>query len=171
GGTITANGTPKQLRQRPASLTGRYLAEKESVPIPITRRIPSNTETDAAARADQTWLELSGCRHHNLRNIDVRIPLGVMTCVTGVSGSGKSPLIEGTLSRAVARRLNQSSEQPGPFAAIQGTEHLSKVIAVDQQPLGNTPASNPATYTGLFDTIRELFARLPAAKVRGYNAG
>ncbi|HEX6984457.1 MAG TPA: excinuclease ABC subunit A, partial [Planctomycetaceae bacterium] len=115
------------------------------------------------------WLELLGCRHHNLRNVDLRIPLGTLVCVTGVSGSGKSSLIEGTLAKAVARRLHQAGETPGPFAELRGVEHLSKVIAVDQQPLGSTPASNPATYTGVFDLIRELFARMPEAKVRGYK--
>ncbi len=115
------------------------------------------------------WLELVGARQNNLRNVDLRIPLGTLTAVTGVSGSGKSSLIQETLAKAIARKLNRSSDQPGPFDELLGLEHLNKLIVVDQQPLGNTPASNPATYTGVFEEIRELFARMPDAKVRGYR--
>ena len=116
------------------------------------------------------WLELLGARQHNLRNVDLRIPLGTFTCITGVSGSGKSSLIEDTLARAVARKLHRASTQPGPYDELLGLQYLSKLIVVDQQPLGTTPASNPATYTGVFEHIRELFARMPEAKVRGYSS-
>jgi excinuclease ABC subunit A len=117
------------------------------------------------------WLELTGARQNNLCSVDLHIPLATFACITGVSGSGKSSLIEETLARAVARRLNRTGEAPGPFGELTGVEHLSKVIVVDQQPLGSTPASNPATYTGVFDLIRELFARVPDARVRGYRPG
>jgi len=117
------------------------------------------------------WLEITGCRQNNLRNIDLRIPLGTLTCITGVSGSGKSSLIGETLARAVARKLHRATEAPGPHDELRGVERLNKVIVVDQQPLGSTPASNPATYTGVFDQIRELFARVPDAKIRGYRPG
>ncbi|MBI1347966.1 excinuclease ABC subunit A [bacterium] len=115
------------------------------------------------------WIELLGARSNNLRNVDLRIPLGTLTAVTGVSGSGKSSLIQETLAKAIARKLHRTSDQPGPYDDLLGIEHLSKLIVVDQQPLGSTPASNPATYTGVFEEIRELFARLPDAKVRGYR--
>jgi excinuclease ABC subunit A len=117
------------------------------------------------------WLEIIGARHHNLRDVDLRIPLGTLTCITGVSGSGKSSLIEDTLARAVAKKLHNARELPGAFEEMRGVELVNKVIIVDQQPLGTTPASNPATYTGVFDEIRELFARLPESKVRGYRPG
>ena len=168
GGAITAQGTPKQLARNKESLTGRYLSERETIPIPKTRRVSDSLAASQTA-SPQAFLELLGCRHHNLRNVDLRIPLGTLTCITGVSGSGKSSLIEGTLSRAVTRALNRGGEAAGPHRELRGIEHLNKVIAVDQQPLGNTPASNPATYTGVFDLIRELFARMPGAKRRGYK--
>jgi excinuclease ABC subunit A len=116
------------------------------------------------------WLELLGARQHNLRNVDLRIPLGTLTAVTGVSGSGKSSLVDDTLARAISQKLNRASAQPGPYDELNGLEFLSKIIVVDQQPLGTTPASNPATYTGVFEHIRELFSRMPEAKVRGYSA-
>ncbi|MCA9011489.1 MAG: ATP-binding cassette domain-containing protein, partial [Planctomycetaceae bacterium] len=117
------------------------------------------------------WLELLGAQQHNLRNVDLRIPLTTFTCITGVSGSGKSSLIMDTLARAVSRRLNIIAETPGAFRELKGVEHLSKIVLVDQNPIGSTPASNPATYVGLFDEIRELFCRMPEAKVRGYRPG
>lgn len=117
------------------------------------------------------WVELLGAQQHNLRNVDLRIPLKTFTCITGVSGSGKSSLIMDTLARAVARRLNIIAETPGAFRELKGVEHLSKIVLVDQNPIGSTPASNPATYTGMFDEIRELFCRMPEAKVRGYRPG
>jgi excinuclease ABC subunit A len=116
-------------------------------------------------------LEILGARHHNLRDVDLRIPLGTLTCITGVSGSGKSSLVEETLARAVARKLHNSHELPGAFNELRGIERINKIITVDQQPLGSTPASNPATYTGVFEHIRELYARLPEAKIRGYRPG
>jgi excinuclease ABC subunit A len=115
------------------------------------------------------WIELLGAKQNNLRDVDLRIPLGTFTTITGVSGSGKSSLIEDTLAKAVARRLHRASESAAPFDELLGLEHINKVIVVDQQPLGSTPASNPATYTGVFEHIRELFARLPDARVRGYR--
>ncbi|MEQ9412105.1 MAG: excinuclease ABC subunit UvrA [Fuerstiella sp.] len=117
------------------------------------------------------WLELLGATQHNLCQVDLRIPLGTLTCITGVSGSGKSSLVMNTLARAVARRLNLSTEAPGPHRDLTGIEHLSRIVVVDQKPIGNTPASNPATYTGLFDHIRDLFTRMPESKVRGFTAG
>jgi len=169
GGTVTAEGTPKQLVGRAASLTGQYLSGQKAIPVPAARRVSS--DDPAATPPGGAWLELRGARHNNLRNVDLRIPLGTFTCVTGVSGSGKSSLIEETLARAVAKYLNRSGDAPAPYAELKGVEHVNKVIVVDQQPLGNTPASNPATYTGVFDEIRELFCRLPDAKVRGYRPG
>ena len=198
GGTVTAQGTPKQVARRRESLTGRYLSGKDEIPVPKERRVAGGDEgrgtkveegvsADREARepltrhpqpsslvprppADRPTLSLLGCRHHNLRGVDLHLPLGTLVCVTGVSGSGKSSLIEGTLAPAVARALGQGGGRtPGTFRELRGVEHLSKVIAVDQAPLGMTPASNPATYTGVFDLIRELFTRLPEAKVRGYK--
>ena len=160
GGTVTAAGTPKQVARRKASVTGRYLSGADEIKVPLTRRTP---------QADDSVVKLLGVKHHNLRDVDLTLPLGTLTCVTGVSGSGKSSLIEGTLAPAVARALGQSGGTPGPFRELKGVEHLSKIVAVDQAPLGATPASNPATYTGAFDLIRELFCRLPAAKARGYK--
>ncbi|MBI5760466.1 MAG: ATP-binding cassette domain-containing protein, partial [Planctomycetales bacterium] len=187
GGTIVGEGSPKQLGNNSQSLTGRYLSGREEIPIPITRRMEGKAEgrrqkaegSDVAASFHPSgfillpspagWLELLGCRHNNLRNVDLRIPLGTLTCVTGVSGSGKSSLIEDTLAKGVAKRLHYSRETPGAFDELRGVGQINKVIQVDQQPLGSTPASNPATYTGVFDLIRELFARMSEAKVRGYR--
>jgi excinuclease ABC subunit A len=192
GGTITGEGTPKQLRRSKSSLTGQYLAGKKEIAIPKTRRMDSIEGSRAegpgsrarSQSADSSgprlstldprpspdgWLELLGAKQHNLRDVDLRIPLGTFTCVTGVSGSGKSSLIEDTLARAVAKILHRSGANPAPYDELLGIERINKVIIVDQQPLGSTPASNPATYTGVFDHIRELFCRLPDAKVRGYR--
>ncbi|HUQ69837.1 MAG TPA: excinuclease ABC subunit UvrA, partial [Planctomycetaceae bacterium] len=167
GGTVTAEDTPKAIGKRDDSLTGKYLTGREQILIPEVRRIPARSP--GVAPPGQQWLTLLGARQNNLRNVDLRIPLGTLTAVTGVSGSGKSSLIQDTLGKAIARKLNRASDQPGPYDELLGLEHLSKLIVVDQQPLGNTPASNPATYTGVFEEIRELFARLPDAKVRGYR--
>lgn len=189
GGTITAQGSPREMSKSELSLTGKYLSGREDILIPTTRRmdvtakvsVPSKRKKKAEApieAADASappvppgggWLELLGARQHNLRNVDLRIPLGTLTAVTGVSGSGKSSLIDDTLARAIARKLHRLATQPGPYDELLGLQHLSKLIVVDQQPLGSTPASNPATYTGVFEHIRELFARLPEAKVRGYS--
>jgi excinuclease ABC subunit A len=166
GGTIVGQGAPGALKRAPNSLTGKFLSGKEEIAIPSVRRIDAKGEPPGG-----DWLEIRGARHHNLRSVDLRIPLATLCCVTGVSGSGKSSLIEETLSRAVAKHLHNARETPGPFDEIVGLEHINKVIIVDQQPLGSTPASNPATYTGVFDHIRELFTRLPEAKIRGYRPG
>lgn len=172
GGTVTAEGTPQEIaRQASHSLTGAYLAGEQAIPIPVERRIKRLDAHEYAPPPGGAWLEITGCRQHNLRGVDLRLPLGALTCVTGLSGSGKSSLIEETLARAVARRLNRTGEAPGPYDELRGVEHISRVIDVDQNPIGMTPASNPATYVGVFDPIRELFSRLPDAKIRGYKPG
>jgi excinuclease ABC subunit A len=177
GGTVVGKGTPKQLQKQKRSLTGQYLSGKREIPVPTTRRMEStgaiDTKSPPAASGGTPpgggWLELLGARQNNLRDVDLKIPLGTFTCITGVSGSGKSSLIEDTLARVIAKRLHRANETPGPFVELRGIEKINKVIVVDQQPLGSTPASNPATYTGVFDHIRDLFTRLPEAKVRGYR--
>ena len=166
GGKIVGQGTPRALSSSAESLTGKYLSGREEIAIPARRRMSSADNPPGGG-----WLEIFGARLHNLRGVHLRIPLGTLCCATGVSGSGKSSLIEETLSRAVARHLHNSRENPGPYDRISGLEHINKIIVVDQQPLGTTPASNPATYTGVFDQIREVFSRLPEAKIRGYRPG
>jgi excinuclease ABC subunit A len=166
GGTIVGQGAPGALKRSPNSLTGKFLSGKEQIAIPAKRRIAAESQPPGGG-----WLEIRGARLHNLRNVDLKIPLGTLCCVTGVSGSGKSSLIEETLSRAVAKHLHNARETPGPYDKILGLDLINKVIIVDQQPLGSTPASNPATYTGVFDHIREVFTRLPEAKIRGYRPG
>ncbi|QDT47941.1 UvrABC system protein A [Symmachiella dynata] len=167
GGTVVGQGTPKQLAAKKSSLTGQYLSGREEIPIPTTRRMQDQETVPPGGG----WLEIHGARHHNLRDVDLRIPLGTLTCVTGVSGSGKSSLIEDTLAVALSRRLHHGGGIPGAHDKIVGIDQINKVITVDQQPLGSTPKSNPATYTGVFDHIRELYCRLPDAKVRGYRPG
>ena len=142
------------------SLTGAYLSGKESIAVPKNRTPISDKN-----------LKIIGATGNNLKNVDVEIPLGLLTCVTGVSGSGKSTLINDTLHHAVAQHLYGSNAEPAEHKEIQGLEHFDKVINVDQSPIGRTPRSNPATYTGLFTPIRELFAGVPAARERGYEAG
>lgn len=159
GGKVVAEGTAEDLMRNENSITGQYLAGKLRIPVPDTRREPRG------------WLTVRGAREHNLKNIDVRFPLGIMTCVTGVSGSGKSSLVNEILYKYLAKKLNRAHEIPGKFRAIEGTEALDKVIAIDQSPIGRTPRSNPATYTGVFDMIRDLFAATPDAKARGYKKG
>ncbi|MFM6962166.1 excinuclease ABC subunit UvrA [Polynucleobacter victoriensis] len=160
GGKIIAQGTPKEIQGHPTSLTGAYLSGKESIAVP-KNRTPIGDKN----------LKIIGATGNNLKNVDVEIPLGLLTCVTGVSGSGKSTLINDTLHHAVAQHLYGSNAEPAEHKEIQGLEHFDKVINVDQSPIGRTPRSNPATYTGLFTPIRELFAGVPAARERGYEAG
>ncbi len=158
GGRIVAEGTPARLKKARESLTGRYLAGRETIPIPDQRR-PGNGQ----------FLRIVGARQNNLRNIDVDIPLGCFVAVTGVSGSGKSSLVNDVLYTALAKRIHRAAVEAGAHDEITGVEFIDKVINVDQSPIGSSPTSNPATYTGVFDEIRSLFARLPDAKVRGYN--
>ncbi|MFQ5491683.1 MAG: excinuclease ABC subunit UvrA, partial [Phycisphaerae bacterium] len=163
GGRIVAEASPKGLRRKRASLTGKYLAGKAAIGVPSNRRVIEPGKTPDG------WLEVRGACHHNLREIDAAFPLGRFTCVTGVSGSGKSSLVNEVLHHALAARLHRARLVPGGHEAIVGYEWIDKVINVDQSPLGNSPSSNPATYTGVFDGVRELFAQLPDAKVRGYS--
>ena len=162
GGELVAAGTFEEVLKNPHSLTAKYLTGELSIPIPKKRIRPS---------PDKGWIEIVGATENNLRDIDVKIPLGTLTCVTGVSGSGKSTLVVDILQRALFRHWFGSKERPGAHREIRGKEMLDKIIVIDQTPIGRTPRSNPATYTGIFNVIRDLFSRLPAAKVRGYNAG
>ncbi|MDD6380494.1 MAG: excinuclease ABC subunit UvrA [Lachnospiraceae bacterium] len=159
GGEIVAAGTPEEVEACPDSLTGQYLSGKKKIPVPDVRRKPTGHIT------------IKGAREHNLKNIDVEIPLGIMTVVTGVSGSGKSSLINEILYKTLARDLNRARTIPGDCDGIEGTKQLDKIIDIDQSPIGRTPRSNPATYTGVFDLIRDLFASTPDAKARGYAKG
>jgi excinuclease ABC subunit A len=160
GGHIIAQGTPDEVAQHPESLTGKYLRQALQIQIPGSRRSPGDK-----------WLEVTEARGNNLKNVHARIPAGLMVCVTGVSGSGKSTLINETILAQAARQLNGASTQAAAHTSIMGLEHFDKVIAVDQSPIGRTPRSNPATYTGLFAPIRELFAETPSARERGYAPG
>jgi excinuclease ABC subunit A len=183
GGRIVASGNAQQLARRRGSVTGPYLNGKKTIAVPTNRRL-QQVESDGpwqrlfesvpASRRDGfspdvDWLEVLGARHRNLKNLHVKIPLGTLIAVTGVSGGGKSSLIDEVLYAALARRLHRASLPIGTHDEIRGLEHINKVIRVDQQPLGQSPASNPATYTGVFDLIRELFAQLPESKLRGYS--
>jgi len=159
GGQVVAAGTANQIMKCKESITGAYLSGRIKIPVPSERRKPSN------------WLTIRGARENNLKNIDVTIPLGVMTCVTGVSGSGKSSLVNEILYKALAKKLNRARTIPGKHDRIEGAEHLDKIIAIDQSPIGRTPRSNPATYTGAFDLIRDLFASTTDAKAKGYSKG
>ncbi len=159
GGRIVAQGTAAQVQRVKDSLTGQYLAGTRTVEVPAKRRTPAG------------YIEITGASQHNLRDIDVHVPLGTLTCVTGVSGSGKSTLVNEVLLKAVAARLHRARQRPGAHRAIHGLEQLDKIIAVDQSPIGRTPRSNPATYTGLFDVIRDLFSKTQEARARGYKPG
>ena len=159
GGEVVATGTAEEIMQNEASVTGAYLSGRIKIPVPEVRREPTG------------WLKVIGAQENNLKNIDVNFPLGVMTCVTGVSGSGKSSLVNQILYKRLARDLNRARTIPGKHKAIEGLDQLDKVINIDQSPIGRTPRSNPATYTGVFDLIRDLFAATPDAKARGYKKG
>jgi excinuclease ABC subunit A len=161
GGEVVAAGAPGEVAACAASLTGQYLAGRRRVPVPARRVAPQG----------ERWLVLSGARGNNLKDVCVRIPLGLMTCVTGVSGSGKSTLVNDTLFPIAARALNGANADPAPHRDIAGLEWLDKVVDIDQSPIGRTPRSNPATYTGLFTPLRELFAATPEARARGYSSG
>lgn len=154
-----AIGTAEEIMQNPNSITGQYLSGKIKIPVPEVRRKPTG------------FLTIRKAAENNLKNIDVKIPLGVMTCVTGVSGSGKSSLVNEILYKSLARKLNRARTIPGKHKCIEGVEQLDKVIDIDQSPIGRTPRSNPATYTGVFDQIRDLFAATADAKARGYKKG
>jgi len=162
GGLVVAEGTPAEIEANPASLTGAYLAGRERIPQPERRHAPVRGK----------WLTIRGARSNNLQNVTARVPIGLLTCVTGVSGSGKSTLVDDTLYRHAAARLNDSStEEAGECDGIDGLERFDRIVEIDQAPIGRTPRSNPATYTGLFAIIRELFAQVPEARARGYDAG
>jgi len=160
GGEIIAKGTVEEIKNNPNSITGQYLSGRKKIEIPKKRRKPNGK-----------WIEVIGAKENNLKNINVKIPLGVLTSVTGVSGSGKSSFVNEILYKRLANELNHAKLKPGEHKAIKGLEHLDKVIDIDQSPIGRTPRSNPATYTGVFDLIREIFANTTEAKMRGYKSG
>lgn len=159
GGEIVAQGTMEDICKRERSITGQYLSGKMKIPVPKEHRTPSG------------WLKLKGCRENNLKNIDVDFPVGTFTCVTGVSGSGKSSLVNEILYKILSRKLNRSRLKAGKYDSIEGLEQLDKVVQIDQSPIGRSPRSNPATYTKVFDLIRDLYAQVPEAKMRGYSKG
>ena len=161
GGRVVAEGTPDEIKADPASLTGQYLAGHRQIPLPATRQ----------AFDPQRVISLRGARGNNLKNIDIDIPLGLLTCVTGVSGSGKSTLINDTLYRLVAERINKLNYDAAPFDSAKGLETIDRVVKISQSPIGRTPRSNPATYTGIFTPIRGLFAATQEARSRGYQPG
>lgn len=160
GGEITASGTPKQVAKNKKSITGQYLSGKKFIPVPLERR-----------SGNGRFIEIKGAAQNNLQSLDVRFPLGKFIAVTGVSGSGKSTLVNSILKKAVAQKLNRNADKPGKYHSISGIEHIERLIDIDQSPIGRTPRSNPATYTGVFDDIRDLFAQTNEAKIRGYKKG
>jgi excinuclease ABC subunit A len=172
GGEIVAQGTLEEVLQAQNSLTADYLSGRARIPIPRKRVQPGAIDQPAARASEISgWLTLVGATENNLKNLTVGFPLGCFTCVTGVSGSGKSTLVDDVLRRALFRHFYNSKNKPGKFKALRGIDQLDKAIVVDQSPIGRSPRSNPVTYTGAFTPIRELFAQLPAARVRGYDAG
>lgn len=160
GGEIIASGTPKQVAKNKKSITGQYLSGKKFIPVPLERR-----------SSNGRFIEIKGAAQNNLQSLDVRFPLGKFIAVTGVSGSGKSTLVNSILKKAVAQKLNRNADKPGKYHSISGIEHIERLIDIDQSPIGRTPRSNPATYTGVFDDIRDLFAQTNEAKIRGYKKG
>ncbi|HFU4451870.1 TPA: excinuclease ABC subunit UvrA [Streptococcus suis] len=160
GGEIVASGTPAQVAKNKKSITGQYLSGKREIPVPLERRVGNGR-----------FLEVTGAKENNLQDVTIRFPLGKFVAVTGVSGSGKSTLVNSILKKAIAQKLNRNSDKPGKFKSISGIEHLDRLIDIDQSPIGRTPRSNPATYTGVFDDIRDLFAQTNEAKIRGYKKG
>ncbi|HEM3532441.1 excinuclease ABC subunit UvrA [Streptococcus suis] len=160
GGEIVASGTPAQVAKNKKSITGQYLSGKREIPVPLDRRVGNGR-----------FLEVTGAKENNLQDVTVRFPLGKFVAVTGVSGSGKSTLVNSILKKAIAQKFNRNSDKPGKFKTISGIEHLERLIDIDQSPIGRTPRSNPATYTGVFDDIRDLFAQTNEAKIRGYKKG
>jgi excinuclease ABC subunit A len=159
GGRVVAEGAPEAVAKISESLTGQYLAGTRRIEVPAKRRVPSG------------YIGIDGARQHNLKDIDVKVPLGVFCCVTGVSGSGKSTLVNEILHKAVANRLHKAKQRPGAHDRVTGLDQLDKIISVDQSPIGRTPRSNPATYIGLFDQIRDLFSKTQESRARGYKPG
>ncbi len=159
GGQIVAEGTPAEVAANPDSLTGRYLVGAEKIAVPATRRPVAMTRA----------ITLEGATTNNLNNVTAQFPLSTFICVTGVSGSGKSSLLNDTLARALLRRLSGTGPKPGPHSSLRGASQIDKVIEIDQSPIGRTPRSNPATYTGIFDEIRKVFATTREARQRGYQ--
>ena len=160
GGQIMASGTPEEVAKNKKSITGQYLSGAKSIPVPTERRVGNGR-----------FIEVTGASENNLKNVSVKFPLGKLIAVTGVSGSGKSTLVNGILKKKIAQELNRNSEKPGKHKSVTGIEYIERLIDIDQSPIGRTPRSNPATYTGVFDDIRDLFAQTNEAKIRGYKKG
>ncbi|MQB85821.1 excinuclease ABC subunit UvrA, partial [Lactobacillus reuteri] len=160
GGQIIASGTPEAVARNKKSITGQYLSGAKSIPVPTERRVGNGC-----------FIEVKGASENNLKNVSVKFPLGKLIAVTGVSGSGKSTLVNSILKKKIAQELNRNSEKPGKHKSVTGIENIERLIDIDQSPIGRTPRSNPATYTGVFDDIRDLFAQTNEAKIRGYKKG
>ncbi|MDD2435606.1 MAG: excinuclease ABC subunit UvrA, partial [Bacilli bacterium] len=160
GGEVVATGTPEEVMRNPNSVTGRYLSGADKIEVPLKRRI-----------GNKKFIELKGASENNLKNLNVKFPLGTFTCITGVSGSGKSTLVNETLSKIIHNNLYRTKTKPGKYKSIKGIENIDKIVDISQSPIGRTPRSNPATYTGLFDNIRDVYAETKEAKIRGYDKG